>query len=57
MPRWPFGTVTAPSEDLTTTVTDMGTTVDGAVQTLEDADLSGELVSAFAEADSCGELR
>ena len=44
-------------ETITTTVTDMGTEVDGAVQTLEDADLSGELVSAFAEADSCGELR
>jgi uncharacterized protein YoxC len=44
-------------ETITTTVTDMGTTVDGAVQALEDADLSGELVSAFAEADSCGELR
>jgi uncharacterized protein YoxC len=44
-------------ETITTTVTDMGTEVDGAVQTLEDADLSGELVSAFADADSCGELR
>ena len=44
-------------ETITTTVTDMGTEVDGAVQTLEDADPSGELVSAFAEADSCGELR
>jgi methyl-accepting chemotaxis protein len=44
-------------ETITTTVTDMGTEVDGAVQTLEDADLSGELVSAFADADSCGDLR
>ena len=44
-------------DTITTTVTDMGTEVDGAVQTLEDADPSGELVSAFAEADSCGELR
>ena len=43
-------------DTITTTVTDMGTEVDGAVQTLEDADLSGELVSAFADADSCGEL-
>ena len=42
---------------LTATVTDMGTEVDGAVQTLEDADLGGELVTAFADADSCGELR
>ena len=44
-------------DTITTTVTDMGAEVDGAVQTLEDADLSGELVSAFADADSCGELR
>ena len=43
-------------DTITTTVTDMGTEVDGAVQTLEDADPSGELVSAFADADSCGEL-
>ena len=43
-------------DTITTTVTDMGTEVDGAVQTLEDADLSGELVTAFADADSCGEL-
>ena len=41
---------------ITTTVTDMGTEVDGAVQTLEDADPSGELVTAFADADSCGDL-
>ena len=43
-------------DTITATVTDMGTEVDGAVQTLEDADLSGELVTAFADADSCGEL-
>ena len=43
-------------DTITTTVTDMGTEVDGAVQTLEDADASGELVTAFADADSCGEL-
>ena len=43
-------------DTITATVTDMGTEVDGAVQTLEDADPSGELVSAFADADSCGEL-
>jgi uncharacterized protein YoxC len=44
-------------DTITATVTDMGTEVDGAVQTLEDADVSGELVTAFADADSCGELR
>ena len=43
-------------DTITTTVTDMGTEVDGAVETLEDADPSGELVTAFADADSCGEL-
>jgi uncharacterized phage infection (PIP) family protein YhgE len=43
-------------DTITTTVTDMGTEVDGAVQTLEDADVSGELLTAFADADSCGEL-
>jgi methyl-accepting chemotaxis protein len=43
-------------DTITTTVTDMGTEVDGAVQTLEDADASGELKTAFADADSCGEL-
>jgi uncharacterized protein YoxC len=43
-------------DTITTTVTDMGTEVDGAVQTLEDADASGELLTAFADADSCGEL-
>ena len=43
-------------DTITATVTDMGTEVDGAVQTLEDADPGGELVTAFADADSCGEL-
>ncbi len=43
-------------DTITATVTDMGTEVDGAVQTLEDADASGELKTAFADADSCGEL-
>jgi len=43
-------------DTITATVTDMGTEVDGAVQTLEDADVSGELKTAFADADSCGEL-
>lgn len=43
-------------DTITTTVTDMGTEVDGAVQTLEDADASGELKTAFADADSCEEL-
>ena len=43
-------------DTITATVTDMGTAVDGAVQTLEDADVGGELVSAFADADSCAEL-
>ena len=43
-------------DTITTTVTDMGTEVDGAMQTLEGADPSGELMTAFADADSCGEL-
>jgi archaellum component FlaC len=43
-------------DTITTTVTDMGAEVDGAVQTLEDADPSGQLVTAFADTDSCGEL-
>jgi archaellum component FlaC len=43
-------------DTITTTVTDMGTEVDGAVQALEDADAGGELKTAFADADSCGEL-
>ncbi len=41
---------------ITTTVTALGTTADGAVQTLEDADVSGELKTAFDQADSCDEL-
>ena len=41
---------------ITTTVADMGTEVDSAVQTLEDADVSGELKTAFDDADSCEEL-
>lgn len=43
-------------DTITTAVTGMGTEVDGAVQTLEDADPGGELKTAFADADSCGEL-
>ena len=41
---------------VTTTLTALGTTADSAVQTLEDADVSGELKTAFDEADSCDEL-
>ncbi len=41
---------------ITTTVADMGTEVDSAVQTLEDADASGELKTAFDDAYSCEEL-
>jgi methyl-accepting chemotaxis protein len=41
---------------ITTALTALGTTADGAVQTLEDADVSGELKTAFDQADSCGEL-
>ena len=43
-------------DTITTAVTDMGSEVDGAVQTLEDADAGGELKAAFADADSCGAL-
>ncbi|MGH3044024.1 MAG: hypothetical protein ACRDM2_04795, partial [Gaiellaceae bacterium] len=43
-------------DTITTTFTDMGIEVDNAVQTLEDADASGELKTAFADADSCGAL-
>jgi hypothetical protein len=43
-------------DTITTTVTGMGSEVDGAVQTLEDADVGGELKAAFADADSCGAL-
>ena len=41
---------------ITTTVTAMRTQVDNAVQTLEDADASGELKTAFEDADSCTDL-
>jgi uncharacterized phage infection (PIP) family protein YhgE len=41
---------------ITTTVADMSTEIDGAVQTLEDADARGELKTAFDNADSCDEL-
>ena len=41
---------------ITTTLTALGTTADSAVQTLEDADASGELKTAFDQADSCEEL-
>jgi hypothetical protein len=41
---------------ITTTVADMGTEVDNVVQALEDADASGDLKTAFDDADSCDEL-
>ena len=41
---------------ITTTLSALGTTADSAVQTLEDADVSGELKTAFDQADSCKEL-
>lgn len=41
---------------ITTTLTALGTTAESAVQTLEDADVSGELKTAFDQADSCEEL-
>lgn len=41
---------------ITTTLTRIDTEVDGAVQTIEDADASGELKTAFDDADSCQEL-
>ena len=41
---------------ITTTLTALGTTADSAVKTLEDADVSGELKTAFDQADSCEEL-
>jgi hypothetical protein len=43
-------------DTITTTLTALGTTADSAVQTLEDADASGELKTAFDQADSCEEL-
>jgi uncharacterized phage infection (PIP) family protein YhgE len=51
-----FADIPSAIDTITTAVTDMGTEVDGAVQTLEDADVGGELLTAFADADSCGEL-
>jgi hypothetical protein len=41
---------------ITTTLAAMGTTADSAVQTFEDADATGELKTAFDQADSCAEL-
>ena len=41
---------------ITTTLTALGTTAESAVQTLEDADVSGELKTAFDQADSCEDL-
>ena len=41
---------------ITATLTTLGTTVESAVQTLEDADVSGELRTAFDQADSCEDL-
>ena len=41
---------------ITTTLTALGSTAESAVQTLEDADVSGELKTAFDQADSCEEL-
>ena len=42
-------------DTITTAVTDMGTEVDGPCKRSR-IDVSGELVTAFADADSCGEL-
>ena len=41
---------------ITTTLTALGSTAERAVQTLEDADVSGELKTAFDQADSCEDL-
>jgi methyl-accepting chemotaxis protein len=41
---------------VTTTLSDLGREVGGALQTIGDADASGELETAFESADSCGEL-
>ena len=41
---------------ITSTITAVGTEVDNALQTLEDADAEGELKTAFEDADSCEEL-
>ena len=43
-------------ETITTTVTGMGHEVDTAVQSIEDADATGELTIAFDDADACGDL-
>ena len=41
---------------ITTTLGELGRDVGSALQTIEDADASGELETAFESADSCGEL-
>jgi hypothetical protein len=41
---------------VTTTLSELGREVGGALQTIGDADASGELETAFESADSCGEL-
>ena len=41
---------------LTTTLSELGREVGLALQTIEDADTSGELKTAFEDAQSCGEL-
>ena len=41
---------------ITATLTTLGTTVESAVQMLADADVSGELKTAFDQADSCEDL-
>ena len=41
---------------ITATLTTLGTTVESAVQMLADADVSGELKTAFDQADSCKDL-
>ena len=41
---------------ITTALADLGRDVGSALQTIEDADASAELETAFDDADSCGEL-
>ena len=41
---------------ITTTLTQLGTDVQTLVTDLEEADVSGELETAFEEAESCAEL-
>ena len=41
---------------ITTTLTELGSDVQSLVQDLEEADVSGELETAFEDADSCDEL-